>query len=352
MHSPGRATRGLQSFPLVADGVLYYTGSYSRVFALDAATGQVIWSYVPKLDEDLSRTQTHTPYTRGIALGHGHVYVGTVDGRLIALDMKTGKQVWDTKLINSEKLTVGFTGAPLVVKDKVIIGAQGGEWPWPRPDLRRRRRHRREEVGVLHRRRHARGAEDLGQRLLAHRRRRRLDARRLQCREELVYWGTANPAPLFDWAGADWKTEGAAAGRQPLHQLGDRARPRHRPAQELLPDPAARRLGLRRRGRRVRPDREGRQEVRRPPEQGRLRLRLRRQAEFKNAWPLAENINFIQGVDKSGKLIGRRDLHGGQDTRPVPGHLRRHQLELRHLQPEDRPLLQGRHRSGAWTSRS
>jgi alcohol dehydrogenase (cytochrome c) len=63
MHSPGRVTRGLQSFPLVADGVLYYTGPYSRVFALDAATGQVIWSFIPKLDEDLIAAQTHTPYT-------------------------------------------------------------------------------------------------------------------------------------------------------------------------------------------------------------------------------------------------------------------------------------------------
>src|SRR5262249_1557438 len=61
--------------------------------------------------------------------GHGKLFVGTVDGRLIALDMATGKQAWDTKLIDSKKLTVGFTGAPLLVKDKVIIGAQGGEWP-------------------------------------------------------------------------------------------------------------------------------------------------------------------------------------------------------------------------------
>src|ERR671932_2373160 len=128
MHSPGRATRGLQSFPLVADGVLYYSGAYSRVFALDAATGNLIWSYFPELDEELISMQTHSPYNRGVALGHGKVFVGTVDGRLIALDMKTGKPVWDTKLIDSEKLTVGFTGAPLVVKDKVIIGSQGGEW--------------------------------------------------------------------------------------------------------------------------------------------------------------------------------------------------------------------------------
>jgi alcohol dehydrogenase (cytochrome c) len=129
VHHPGRSTRGLQSMPLVSNGVLYYTGSYSRVWAIDAATGTPLWSYFPKLNDDLVAAQTHSPYTRGIALGHGKVFVGTVDGRLIAIDQKTGQPAWDTKLINSEKLTVGFTGAPLLVKDKVIIGAQGGEWP-------------------------------------------------------------------------------------------------------------------------------------------------------------------------------------------------------------------------------
>src|SRR3954466_1966272 len=88
-HIPGRSTRGLQSMPLVADGVLYYTGSYSRTFALNGATGEVIWSYFPELNEDLIATQTHSPYNRGIALGHGKVYVGTVDGRVIAVDQKT-----------------------------------------------------------------------------------------------------------------------------------------------------------------------------------------------------------------------------------------------------------------------
>ena len=112
IHIPGRSTRGLQSMPLVADGVLYYTGSYSRVFALNGATGEVIWSYFPELDDALVARQTHSPYNRGVALGEGKVYVGTVDGRLIALDAKTGKVAWDSKLIDSQKLTVGFTGAP------------------------------------------------------------------------------------------------------------------------------------------------------------------------------------------------------------------------------------------------
>ena len=113
--------------PLAKDGILYFSASYSKVFALKGDTGEVLWSFVPKLDEELIARQTHSPYNRGIAMSDGKIYVGTVDGRLFALDMKTGKPAWETKLINSEKLTVGFTGAPLAVKDKVIIGAQRGE---------------------------------------------------------------------------------------------------------------------------------------------------------------------------------------------------------------------------------
>ena len=92
-----------------------------------------LWHYKQKLNEDLVAKQTHSPYNRGIALGYGNVYMGTLDGKLVAIDMKTGKLNWETKLIDSEKLTVGFTGAPLLVKDKVIIGSQGGEWPYRGP---------------------------------------------------------------------------------------------------------------------------------------------------------------------------------------------------------------------------
>jgi alcohol dehydrogenase (cytochrome c) len=88
-----------------------------------------MWSYFPELDDALVARQTHSPYNRGAALGEGKVFIGTVDGRLIAVDAKTGKPVWDTKLIDSQKLTIGFTGAPLYVNGMVVIGSQGGEWP-------------------------------------------------------------------------------------------------------------------------------------------------------------------------------------------------------------------------------
>src|SRR5260370_27044650 len=123
IHIPGRSTRGLQSMPLAADGVLYYTGSYSRVFALNGATGEVIWSYFPELDEALIARQTHSPYNHVAALGEGKLYVGTMDGRLIPLDMKTRNVTCDTKLIHSQKLNVGVTGTPRYAKGSAIIGA-------------------------------------------------------------------------------------------------------------------------------------------------------------------------------------------------------------------------------------
>lgn len=121
-HTATRANRGLQGFPLAIDGVLYYSSPYTQVYALDGATGKELWVYKHKLDEELVARQTHSPYNRGIAAGYGNIYIGTLDGKLAAVDMKTGKLKWETQLIDSKELTVGFTGAPLVVKDKVIIG--------------------------------------------------------------------------------------------------------------------------------------------------------------------------------------------------------------------------------------
>jgi len=153
IHVPGRSTRGLQSMPLAVDGVLYYTGSHSRTFALDGATGKVIWSYIPELDEALVARQTHSPYNRGAAIGEGKVFVGTVDGRLIALDMKTGKLLWD---IQADQ----FAEADRRLHRRPALRERGGRDRRPRrrvavsrPDLWRRRRDRPEEMGVSHRRR-------------------------------------------------------------------------------------------------------------------------------------------------------------------------------------------------------
>ena len=86
-HTASRANRGLQGFPLAIDGVLYYSSPYNQVYALDGATGQVLWTYKQKLNEDLVARQTHSPYNRGIAAGYGNIFIGTLDGKLAAIDM-------------------------------------------------------------------------------------------------------------------------------------------------------------------------------------------------------------------------------------------------------------------------
>ncbi len=317
-HSPGRATRGLQSFPLVADGVLYYTGSYSRVFALDGATGQLIWSYFPELDEDLIAQQTHSPYTRGIALGHGHVYVGTVDGRLIALDMKTGKLVWDTKLIDSQKMTVGFTGAPLVVKDKIIIGAQGGEWPWRGPifgvdGATGEKKWEFFTAGGTPEAQKSWGNDSFntgggGGWMVGG----------YNVEKNLVYWGTANPNPLFDWAGADWQTKGPRPGENLYTSSVIALDPDTGKLQhyfQTLPhdgwdfDDAV--------GEFLQIQRDGKNYVVHPNKGGYVYV-FDDELHFQNAWPLVHNINFIQGVDKDGKLIGRKDLTEGKNKDLCP----------------------------------
>jgi hypothetical protein len=140
-HSMPRAMRGLQSMPLAAEGILYYSGPYNQVFALDGSTGEVIWYYRQKMNEDLVARQTHSPYNRGIALGMGNVYMGTLDGKLVAIDMKTGKLNWETKLLDSERLTGGFHRRAIVRQGQGHHRFPGRRVAVPRSALRRRRQH-------------------------------------------------------------------------------------------------------------------------------------------------------------------------------------------------------------------
>jgi alcohol dehydrogenase (cytochrome c) len=80
IHQPGSITQGLLETPLVIDGVVYSIASHDRVFALNATTGEEIWHYYPKLD-DVVNEIFFTPYSRGVAVAHGRVYLGTIEDR-------------------------------------------------------------------------------------------------------------------------------------------------------------------------------------------------------------------------------------------------------------------------------
>src|ERR1043165_8155801 len=120
--------RGVEATPLVVDGVMYVTASWSVVHAIDVRTGKRLWSFDPKVPPNYGEKACCDVVNRGVALYKGKVFVGSFDGRLIALDAVTGAKLWekDTVIDRSRPYTV--TGAPRVVNGKVIIGNGGAEF--------------------------------------------------------------------------------------------------------------------------------------------------------------------------------------------------------------------------------
>ena len=115
----------LEAAPIVADGVMYLVASFNHVYALDAVTGEPLWKYDHPLPDDLRICCG--PTNRGVAIADDKVFLGTLDARMVALDRKTGAVAWNVKM---DEYNVGYssTAAPLVIKDKVIIGIAGGEY--------------------------------------------------------------------------------------------------------------------------------------------------------------------------------------------------------------------------------
>jgi len=118
--------RGVEATPIVVDGVLYTTGSWSMVYAFDAAGGELLWKHDPKVPKAWSQYGCCDVVNRGVAVWGDKVFVGTYDGYLLALDAKTGEQVWRTLTIDQSR-PYTITGAPRIVKGRVIIGNGGSE---------------------------------------------------------------------------------------------------------------------------------------------------------------------------------------------------------------------------------
>jgi len=119
--------RGLEATPIVVDGIIYTTGSWSVVFANDARTGKLIWQYDPQVPKAWGAKACCDVVNRGVAVYQGRLYVGTLDGRLVALDALTGKPAWEVNTIDRTK-PYTITGAPRIVKGKVIIGNGGADY--------------------------------------------------------------------------------------------------------------------------------------------------------------------------------------------------------------------------------
>ena len=130
IHQPGNIAHGLQVTPIVIDGILYYISADNNVWAVDAASGKTIWHYKAKLDP-VSKEVLFSSACRSITVGRGKVFIGTLDGRWLALDQKTGKEVWSTQLtdIKGKDLGAVFSSSPVLAGEVLFGGSTGGDSP-------------------------------------------------------------------------------------------------------------------------------------------------------------------------------------------------------------------------------
>jgi quinohemoprotein ethanol dehydrogenase len=123
----GQPLRGQEATPIVIDGVMYTSGTWGYVYAVDAATGRDLWRYDPKSDYFAGRNPCCDLVNRGVAVWKGKVYVASGDGRLHAIDAASGKKLWEADTITDHKLPYASTGAPQIAGEVVVIGNAGAD---------------------------------------------------------------------------------------------------------------------------------------------------------------------------------------------------------------------------------
>lgn len=119
--------RGQEATPLVVDGVLYTSTAWSKVVALDGATGEQLWAYDPQVPGKTGFSACCDVINRGVAYQDGRIFLGTLDGRLQALDARTGRLIWSTLTVDPDK-PYTISGAPRVLRGKVLIGNGGADY--------------------------------------------------------------------------------------------------------------------------------------------------------------------------------------------------------------------------------
>jgi quinohemoprotein ethanol dehydrogenase len=124
----GRVEHGQEATPIVVDGVLYASGPWGSVFAVDARTGEERWRYDPDVDGSYNRRACCDVVNRGAAVWRGRVYVATLDGSLLALDAATGDELWKADTIEDRSRFYTITSPPQIAGDVVVIGNSGADF--------------------------------------------------------------------------------------------------------------------------------------------------------------------------------------------------------------------------------
>jgi alcohol dehydrogenase (cytochrome c) len=301
----GDVQGGMQCTPLVADGVMYISTASNKVFALDAATGRKLWHYFPEKPKAIAAL--YGPWNRGVALGHGMVYVGTNDNHLIALDANTGREVWNVNIEDVTTCGCNITLAPLVVKDKVVVGTTAGDsahrgyinafdartgrqawrfWTIPGPGEPGHETWKGESWKYGGGSSWITGSYDP--------------------ELNLIFWGVGNPAA--DFYGESRKGDNLYTGS--IVALDADTGKLKWYFQEVPYDvwdwDSAYEIVL--------ADIGGRKLLIHVNKGGYVFVLDRTSGKFVSAWPLVENLNWVKGVDEKGNLIGRNEPPLGQPT--------------------------------------
>lgn len=122
--------RGVEATPIVVDGVMYTSGPWGHVYALDATTGKLLWSYDPGVPGGYGRNACCDVVNRGVAVWKGRVYVASLDGYLHAIDARTGRRLWRVNTLphHDPEAQYFVTGAPIVAGNLVVIGYGGSDF--------------------------------------------------------------------------------------------------------------------------------------------------------------------------------------------------------------------------------
>ena len=120
-------TRGLEATPIIDNGIMFVSSTWSVVHAIDAKTGEELWVYDPNVPRSWARKVCCDVVNRGVAVWEGQVYFGTIDGRLISLDTVTGKKIWEINTLIDTSKDYTITGAPRIANGKVFIGNGGAD---------------------------------------------------------------------------------------------------------------------------------------------------------------------------------------------------------------------------------
>ncbi len=120
--------RALEATPIVVDGIMFFTSTWSRVYAVEAKTGKTIWKFDPEVPGEWARKACCDIVNRGVAVYEGKVFFASLDGRLFSLNAETGEKIWEVDTITDRTRAYTITGAPRAAKGKVFIGNGGAEY--------------------------------------------------------------------------------------------------------------------------------------------------------------------------------------------------------------------------------